>query len=628
MPWTHPFKEAATHAMKRLLVSLVFLAVSPLPAAGPEAPPAPRRVVVVSFDGVGGRALWREADRGTFGPDGFLRAERTGISAERMEIATPSLTAVSHAAISAGAPPSSTGIVANMLHPAAAPLGDRVSGFETESGVETIWEAAARQGKRVASLAWPGASQTSSRTRTSVALRWADPQARPSTWKGPAVDAGFEDALLSLPPEEASFSPPKLLPVHTATFPGGAFEPLQFIAIDTSDDGRKNYDLLLVLRADGSIAARARLGEWFELSERRTEDHGDRDVLVGRWCKLLALAPDLSGIRVYIGSEGRSFASPDDFRRTLDQEAGFWPGPPDDALLSEEPDTRTFVEQAARFAAYFQKAFSVADRRGDWDLLLAYVPCVDEAEHALLLTDPEQAGYTPDRSALATAALREVWKIADDTAAAYLSFAGRGDVFLVSDHGMRPVSRSFLLQELLRRRGFLETVLGPRGRLVTAPGSRVDAVTAGAIGYVIVNRAGILRDGTVQAGEAETLVRDVAAALRAEKDETGRPVFSSVLTRKEARSLGLGHPNAGDLVVLAAGGATLRHGFTNRPDSSLFVPAEPPGQHGFGPDPELDGVFFEVGDGVARKRVPLVRSIDVAGIVAARLGISPPGQSR
>lgn len=624
MPRTLPIEEGSTHSMKRLLLSLVLLSVAPIAAAGAGAPPAPRRVVVVSFDGVGGRALWREAERGTFGPDGFLRAERTGLSAERMEVVTPSLTSVSHAALSAGAPPSSTGIVANMLHPATAALRDRVSGFDTESGVETIWEAAARQGKRVASLAWPGASQASVRTRTSVALRWADPQGRSFMWKGPAPEAGLEDALLSLPPQQASFSPPKLLPVHSASSPGGAFELLQFVAIDTSDDGRRNYDLLLVLRADGSVAARARPGEWFPLSERRTEDRGDRDVLVGRWCKLLNLAPDLSGVRVYIGSEGRSFASPDDFRRTLDQEAGFWPGPPDDALLTEEADTRTFVEQAARFAGFFQRAFSVADRRGDWDLLLAYVPYVDEAEHALLLTDPEQAGYTPDRAMLAAAALREVWKIADETATAYLSFSGRGDVFLVSDHGMRPVSRSFLLQELLRRRGFLETVPGPRGRLVTAPGSRVDAVIAGAVGYVVVNRAGTLRDGTVAPVEAEPLVRDVAAALRAEKDETGRPVFATVLTRSEARSLGLDHPNAGDLVVLAAGGTTLRRGFANRPDSPLFVPAEPPGQHGFGPDPELDGIFFEIGDGIPRKKTPLVRSIDVAGMVAARLGISPP----
>jgi predicted AlkP superfamily phosphohydrolase/phosphomutase len=616
-------KRSSRLPLAPLLVALL------LAGARLEAQTPLNRVVVVSFDGVGGRALWREAEHGTFGPDGFLKAEATGLCADRMEVVTPSLTSVSHAALSAGALPSSTGIVANTFHPAAAALKDRVSGFDTESGVETIWEAAARQGKRVASLAWPGASQASGRTRTPVALKWADPQVRSFTWKGPSAEAAFEDALVALPPEQPSFSPPKILPVRSqAASPGGALDRLRFVAVDTSDDGRRNYDLLLVLGADGSVAARVRPGDWFPLSERRAEDQGDRDVLVGRWCKLLALPADLSAVRVYVGSEGRSFASPDDFRRTLDREAGFWPGPPDDLLLEGEPDTRSFVEQEARFASFFQKAFAVANRRGDWDLLLAYVPCVDEAEHALLLSDPRQPSYTPERAALAAAALHEVWRLADETAAAYLSFASRGDVFLVSDHGMRPVWSSFLLQELLRRRGFLEAAPGPRGRLVTAPGSKVDAVAAGAVGYVFVNRAGVLPGGTVPPAEAELLLRDLATALRAEKDEAGKPLFSAVLTRNEARSLGLDHPNAGDLVLVAAGEVTFRHGFTDRPDAPLLVPAQPPGQHGFGPDPELDGIFFEVGAGVGRKRVPLVRSIDVAAMVAARLGIAPPGKGR
>ena len=613
--------------MTRRLLLVLALLLSNLHLSGADAPPL-RRVVVVSFDGAGGRSLWREAERGTFGPDGFLKAEAAGVSAERLEVVTPSLTSVSHAAISAGAPPASTGIVANWFHPAGTALNARASGFDVESGVETIWEAAARQGKRVASLAWPGASQASARTRTGVGLRWADPVSRSFLWKGGSEPA-FEDALVPLPPGQPSFSPPKLLPVRPATAaPSSAVERLRFVAVDTSDDGRRNYDLLLVLDAEGQLAAHARAGEWFPLSEWRGEDRGDRDVVVGRWCKLLALPGDLAGIRLYVGGEGRSFASPDDFRRTLDREAGFWPGPPDDALLLEEQDGRSFVEQEARFAEFFQKAFAVADRRGDWDLLLAYVPCVDEAEHMLMLSDPRQTAYTPERAAAAAAALRDVWKIADETAAAYLRFAARGDVFLVSDHGMRPVFRSFLLQELLRRKGFLETAPGSRGRLQTVPGSKVDAIAAGALGYVVVNRAGVLPGGTVQAAEADELVQRVAAALRAEKDDAGSPVFSAVLTRAEARSLGLDHPNAGDLVVVAAGETTLRQGFSEKPDAPLFVPAEPPGQHGFAPDPELDGIFFQVGDGIAPKKLPVVRSIDVAALVAARLGITPPGKGR
>ena len=573
-----PSRAVDPRGNRRSCVPLAALLLAALagPSRAAEPSPVSRRVAVVSFDGAGGLALAREADRGTFGPDGFAKARTSGLSAERLEEVTPTLTSVSHASLSAGALPSATGILANTFHPATAPLLARKSGFDTESEVETIWEAAARQGKRVASLAWPGASQAGPRTRTAVAIRWVEGAGKPFTWKS-ASDVAPVDTLFSLPPEQPSFSPPKLLAVGAGTPQERSFARFRFVAVDSTDDGRRNYDLLLVVREDGGLVARGRAGEWFALSERRDEDQGDRDVLVGRWCKILTLAPDLSSARVYVGPEGRTAASPDDFRRTLDREAGFWPGSPDEGLLVDEEGLRTFVEQSARFFRFFSDAFAVADRRGDWDLLLAYVPVVDEAEHVLLLTDPRQAGYTAEKAGQAAAALHEIWRLADEAAAGYLRFAARGDVLLVSDHGMRPVARSFLIQEDLRRRGFLETEKDARGRLRTSPRSSVDAVPAGGLAYVVLNRAGLLEGGTVGA-EADQLGLRLAAELRAERE-----------------------------------------------DGPLFVPAEPPGQHGFGPDPELDGLFFHVGDGIRPDRLPLFRSIDVAPRIAERLGIAAPG---
>jgi hypothetical protein len=49
------------------------------------------------------------------------------------------------------------------------------------------------------------------------------------------------------------------------------------------------------------------------------------------------------------------------------------------------------------------------------------------------------------------------------------------------------------------------------------------------------------------------------------------------------------------------------------------------GQHGYGPDPELDGVFFHVGPGIVVARVPTVKVIEVAARLTGRLGLSPPG---
>src|SRR5262249_43363499 len=130
----------------RFARSLAVLAASTALAALAHAALAPpRRAILVSFDGLGGQELSRRIAAGELSPDGFARAQREGFAAERLVVVTPSRTAVSHASISTGALPSATGIVENSMHPPGSPPGTRISGFETESRVETLWEAAARQ---------------------------------------------------------------------------------------------------------------------------------------------------------------------------------------------------------------------------------------------------------------------------------------------------------------------------------------------------------------------------------------------------------------------------------------------------------------------------------------------------
>src|SRR5512135_544576 len=148
-------KEPGARRARRTGRALSLLSAAALVtglAAAAVAPP--RRAILVSFDGLGGLDLSRRLAAGELSPDGFARARREGFSADRLVVVTPSRTAVSHASISAGAPPAVTGIVENWMHPPDSAPGVRVSAFDVESRVETLWEAAARQGRRVASLCW------------------------------------------------------------------------------------------------------------------------------------------------------------------------------------------------------------------------------------------------------------------------------------------------------------------------------------------------------------------------------------------------------------------------------------------------------------------------------------------
>ncbi|MEO6326435.1 MAG: alkaline phosphatase family protein [Thermoanaerobaculia bacterium] len=581
-----------------------------------------RRVVLVSFDGIGGLELKKRQADHVFGEDGFARLGRLGFSSDRLIVVTPSSTAVSHAAISAGTTPSFTGIVANSFHANSTPLRDRVSGFDMESSTEMLWEAAARQGKRVASLCWPGLAQDTVRTTTPVGLRYYESKDHGLLWQGSSAKRPFEDALVALPGGIVSFSPPKRIPM-----PRTARQPI-FLAIDTTDDGRTGYDHLVAVAMDGTLAARGRVGDWFALPDLQEEDQGDRDVLFGQWGKLLSMSSDLSRVSIYLSPPNRTYAAPDDFRRTLDRQAGFWPGPPDPLFLEgPEPDTVSFVEQSVRFARFFDQAFAVADRRGDWDLLLAYQPLMDQAAHRLLLVDKRQGGYSPERARRAAAALKEIWKQADRSTAEYLRFAPRGDVFVVSDHGMRPIVRSFALGEALRRRGWLKSEALPSGRIVVAPDSPVDLSVGGGTAHISVNRAGSLPGGTISPERCVSLVDEIATYLRSLQNEEGSPLFALVATRAEAEAQGLNHPNAGDLVVIGRGGTSVNAWLARAGQTPpLLGIDELAGQHGFDPDPELDGIFFHVGDGIAAQRVPTFREVDVAGRISQRLGIDPPGR--
>ncbi|MBL8114224.1 MAG: alkaline phosphatase family protein [Acidobacteria bacterium] len=588
----------------------------------------PRRLILVSFDGAGGLDYAGRRTNGSLSPDGFLKAEREGFSAERLRVVTPSLTAVSHASIITGRSPAQTGIVSNTFRLATAGGRSRASGFDVEPAVETLWEALARQGRRVASLSWPGANQRSPRTRTGVGLRFTDTTTAGTMQR---LDAsGFTDALVALPLGVRSFSPPRQATIQieerewrdrTKTRPPFT---LLTVAIDTVDDGRRAYDTLVFPAADGTLRARARPGEWFSTESRRAEDEGDEDVLLGRWNKVLELAPDLSAVTLYVGVEGRNRANPRDFRKTLDLRAGFWPGPPDPLFLDQQvPDTKSFVEQAERFSRFFVKAYEIAEQRGDWDVLLAYQPIIDEALHVLALTNPEQPGYTPEKAALFAGAVTDVWKAADRAAARYLKFRDRGgDVVFVSDHGMRAIQRSISVNELLRARGHLVAEVNGT-RVSVAKTSPVDALASGGTAFVYVNR-GPAEEGGLPPDEAAELVATVKKELLDFRDDLGRRVFAVVATREEAGALGLDSPNAGDLVLVSAGGTSLRSNLRADERLPLFQVPEIYGQHGFDPDPALDGIFFHVGDGISPERIPALPALDVAARISRRLGVEPP----
>src|ERR1700688_2985392 len=228
------------------------------PKGGPAAPRMARRLLMVSLDGAGVaelQQLWRDdlLDEG-----GFARFFREGEVASALVPVDPTLAAPNHASLATGAAPDHTGIVGNHFHPAGAPDFAAASGLGFPIGAETLWEAARRQRKKVAVVAWPGVDGSEPRQRADVGFSYVtsaerDPRLlvlKRSDWQ-PAAAA----------PHLASPSRSPVLGAHVVLGGSGGAGAAGFdlYAVDRTDDGQEDYDGVVVAAGArrGAAATRA-----------------------------------------------------------------------------------------------------------------------------------------------------------------------------------------------------------------------------------------------------------------------------------------------------------------------------------------------------------------------------------
>ena len=557
--------------------------------------PGPQgRVVVVSFDGLGGVRLNELLAAGTFEPGGFAAVAERGLVAGRAVDVTPSLTPAAHIAAITGALPSKTGIVANQFRDPRMPFGKQTSGFVASIGSETLWEAARRQGRRVAVLLYPGADGTNEGRRGDLGLIWPERPAKQSEFVTIAGDR-WNDATAASP---RSFSPPKETRLSVAG-PAGEVR-LRLTATDTTDDATANYDLVTFAREDG--AASASLGVvpvhgWFALAVP-----GDGGSLTA-WCRLQELDPGLARAEIYVGAFYAVPGYPEDYRRRLEAAVGGWPGPPDYAFMRppRKRDDDAHEEQATRIAEYLTRAILFTIREEHWDLLIGYQPLVDEVEHAF---EPGPHGGSKD-------AVLRAFRTADRSVATILAALTPRDSFLFfSDHGIVPLVRSLNVEKFLEEKGW--NVVGPSGARGPAGGRRVQICATSGIAHAYLDPAlsGAERDAAAAALFAD--LRGLSGLADGLVDE--------VLPHADLAKVGLDHPRSGDVVVLLRPGSEFWRGGAN-----LIGPPQNRGGHGYRNDtPALDASFGAVGPGIRPARPDTVSLLEVAARAARALGIDPP----
>jgi hypothetical protein len=539
-----------------LVLTLLGLSCTTSAPAPQTEPPRPqlaatavaRRVVLLSFDGLGADALARQTNL-----PAFDRLAREGVSARIINV-NPTLTAPTHVSILTGADPQRTGIVSNRFHLPGTPAEQEARGMNVDPDVETLVEAARRQGKRVGAVSFPTVDNRSPRRSADFGLAWGMPIVPARLVELTRADFRREwvpPTWTERPQRRLSFSPIMRARIEWS-MPRVTRIDVDVVAYDMTDDRTANYDTYFIETGEREFDAR----EWFPISQRTSSG------LHGSWSKVTRTTPSLD-VTIYWGAISRNEAWPEPFRDLLDEQAGFWPGAPEEGL---EVEPGIFVNQLQRLAAHYTRAQTLAIERIPFDLLLAYQPQIDQASHQYL--------GTPDADRVIGAA----FAAADRGLAAIGDALEPEDALVVTgDHGLIAIEREVLMNRLLAGNGF-----APRWR----------AFSSGAIAH-LYRFSG--------ADDSDAVVNMLTATGHFEKIE-----------KKSATS----HRNSGDIIATAYPGIAL---------SSAEEPEQPRGHHGaLNTHRELHPVLFAYGTGVTPGPLGELSQTRIARYVAGLLGITPP----
>jgi len=638
---------------RALLSSVVLTACLALSCHGPQPRTAPasargHKVILLSLDGAAAADLERLHANGAF-DGGFARLFATGESAKYSLPVSPAATSVNHASMASGYPPARTGIVSNAFHVPGQPIGERAAGLSTPSEAETLWSAARRQGKRVGVVAFPGADPAG--PRGDWGIDWMRPLSRTEVV---TVHASDWHPLTEPQPRNGgrrSFSP--ALGARLVAGATGGVGACEAMAIDTTDDHRVDYDELLLPCGDpsGRTLPSVRVGQWLALrveiaitgAEPSPSAYGpEPPVQALAWCKLLALEPATGEARIYLGPASAGGGYPARYTADLRRAGLRWPGPPDDRLTGAAwrgdagIDLETWFEQSQRLTRFLIDAMIAGLADGDTDLVMGYLPAIDQAGHLLLLEDRRQALYS-DARRRALAEMRDrVWRMVDAELGRLLDAADLRSttVFVVSDHGMQAVHTALDLNAAFEREGLLAFATPER---IDPSRTRVWAIGYGGIAHVYFNLIGREPAGIVTAAEVPALEERVRSVLRGisaaaagggapPQDGSERPPerpIAAIYTRAEAGPIGLDHAHSGDLIAFGAPGYVFKSDWHQ--GAALAVPTTSYGDHGY-PNTvsSMRAIFLAAGAGVERRLTGPRSVLDVAPRVSGWLGIERP----
>ena len=683
-----------------------------------------KKVILMSLDGAAPWILDPYLANGTIkANEGLGLLKSLGVSARNVTV-TPSLTAPGHVAIATGSLAVNNDINSNSFHLVNSPFTNSISGFAapiggyspsidgnpaTESAsptAEPLWLQIRNAGLKVVTATFPGGdgadirltSSSTSPLLQSASKRTVDYTVPFGVFGGISATgfnltaSSFTDASSTITSQltaagQQSFSNVKVANLETITSVTGAGGPYNFqvAALDTTNDGKTNYDTLVFFDANQGIKsgtftlpstgpAYIKAGE----GSKPFFLEGSANKIGGRFYAT-SFSPDLSTVHVahssfnYIPRNTPVLGNVDDINNNV----GSWDAQADYRIpeklssgftaFSDQELENIYEDQVRTFVDYQTKvALRAIAATPDADLAMIYIEQPDGSEHQFLITDPRQAtdptnpnsiGAGQDQAKIARyqGYIQTAYQAANSAVQNVINATGtdssgkpKNDIIVVSDHGFDPFYTTVNMNQLLKDNGFDTT--------------KVRAVTSGPAVNVYINLQGREPNGTVSRTEYLTLKQQVSNLLSTFLDPnpnytspnntstaTSVNVFDKVFSRpvnQNDANFGLETSDfigqdSGDVFALLRTGynfdglqtstvnGVTQAGVVRKGDSASLTPVlSVPnfyGAHGYDPNiPDMNAIFYAAGPDVTKAaNFPNVRNIDIAPTIEQLLGVKP-----
>lgn len=374
-----------------------------------------QRGYFISIDGLQPQLLESYVGRPEANPEGFRSLWSGGAVYPRAKAHVISITAASHAGTSTCSSPARHGIHGNHF------LRNhrKISGFKEPFQSETMWEAARRQGRKVASFAYVGMDGTTPERTADLGITY---------------------------PDESRMGKPAIVAV-----PRGGVAPVD---TDIVLNPEKNIKLSLHFHASGSgstvnyvdlqgAAHRLKLPGVAEAHKPANLLIHDGERLRRIVIRLVSGQPNT----YLISRASYNEAFPESFRASLEKAGLVWPDvnikgldaglEPSEAVAVQGILDDFLAEVASRAIPEFKP-----------DLVLFYQPLLDSTGHGFQNKLPDTGSLKANDPV--TVAYRNAFKRVDDNLAKVLSTMRQNDVVaLMGDHGMTATTTNFNVAPLL-----------------------------------------------------------------------------------------------------------------------------------------------------------------------------------